>query len=179
MSELTRFVHSFQKALQLEMAAMREQLGSFEVALLHGQALGLPSDGSPVKFRYDFSLATPNEKLAVHMECTLRREKSEYLVKIVQTGTHSVQLECGENIPLAGVGHVLVIYPWFLYEKLLAALAVLTPDHNIDNALRLFGLRPHQQLKRIPPLPHGQLNDSQQRAIEPIVPRTGQGRYQR
>ena len=50
MSELTRFIHSSQKALRLEMAAMRKQLGSFEVALLHDQALGLPSDGSPVKW---------------------------------------------------------------------------------------------------------------------------------
>jgi hypothetical protein len=63
MTELTRFVHSFQKALRLEMEAMREQLGSFKVSLFNGQALDPPGGISPEKFRCAFSLAAPNEKL--------------------------------------------------------------------------------------------------------------------
>lgn len=165
MPELTRFVRSFQKALRLEMETMRNQMGSFEVPLLHGRVLEPPAEDSSIRFRYVFSLAGPNEKLNAHLECTLRHEKSEYLVRVVAVSPDSIQLACGERIPLDGIGHLLVIYPWFLYEKLLSALAELSPNHHIDNGLRLFGRLPNAPLARIPLLDHSELNTSQQRAI--------------
>ena len=137
MTELTRFVGTFHKALRIEMAAMRDQLGSFEVPLTHGRAVAI-DDPAAAGFRYAFALGAPNEKLAPHMECTLRREKSEYLVKIAQIGADGLQLECDEELPVDGVGHVLVISHWFLYVKLMGALGELSPDYRIDNAMRLF-----------------------------------------
>ena len=166
MPELSTFVRSFQKALRLEMETMRSQMGSFEVPLFRGRARDSIDGGPAASNRYTFSHAGSNEKLNAHLECTLRKEKSEYLVRIVAVEADSLELQCSENIPLDGKGHTLVIYPWFLYEKLLSALAELTSDRHADNALRLFGQLPNTNLGRTLRLNHSALNTSQQQAIE-------------
>jgi hypothetical protein len=165
MTELTQFVRGFQKALHIEIETMRGQRGSFEVPVFNGRKQDLAFSDTTTHRRYVFSYAVANEKLNVHLECTLRHEKTEYLVTVASVDTGSVQLECNENIPLEGKGHTLVIYPWFLYEKLLSGLSEILPGHPIDNALRLFARSPACELDRSPRLDHSNLNASQQRAI--------------
>jgi superfamily I DNA and/or RNA helicase len=71
--------------------------------------------------------------------------------------------------PLAlGAGDgVLVVYPWFLYEKLKARLGELRADrHEVARALALFGKLPRAHAARSLVLDHGELNDSQRRAVQ-------------
>ena len=165
MTELTQFIRGFQKALHIEIETMRGQRGSFEVPLFNGRKQDSAFSDTTTHRRYVFSYAVANEKLNVHLECTLRHENSEYLVRVASVDTGPVQLECNENIPLEGKGHTLEIYPWFLYEKLLSGLSGILPGHPIDNALRLFARSPACELDRSPRLDHSSLNASQQRAI--------------
>ena len=165
MTELTQFIRGFQKALHIEIETMRGQRGSFELPLFNGRKQDSAFSDTTTHRRYVFSYAVANEKLNVHLECTLRHEKSEYLVRVASVDTGSVQLECNQDIPLEGKGHTLEIYPWFLYEKLLSGLSEILPGHSIDNALRLFARSPSCQLDRSPRLDHSSLNPSQQRAI--------------
>ncbi len=56
-----KFVATFQRAIDGEMAALKERLGPFEVPLLRGQKI--TSDESEREFRYRFELARSEEKL--------------------------------------------------------------------------------------------------------------------
>jgi hypothetical protein len=141
LGELDRFVSAFSKAIRGEMESMRKQLGSFEIPLGSGQLLDNYGENTSA---YRFVISSQNEKLHPGLECTLRSEKSEFLVQINQVSALSIDLSCSENLPLANRAHVLVIYPWFLYEKLLSTLDNLRDADSfyIDSAMRLFGKRP-------------------------------------
>jgi ATP-dependent exoDNAse (exonuclease V) alpha subunit len=166
LSELDRFIDTFSKAIRGEMESMRKQLGSFEIPLGTGQQ---SDTNSSKKHAYHFSLPAANDKLHPGLECTLRCEKSEFHLQIIQVEANSIDIECDESLPLDDRKHILVIYPWFLYEKLLASLESLRDpmDFHIDSAMRLFGKRaPQIDPSQRPQLDHPGLNPSQMRAIE-------------
>ena len=165
MSELTQFVVGFQKSLRIEMETMRSQMRSFEFPLFNGRAQNPDLGEITDRYNYQFSHTGSTDKLNPDQEYTLRHEGCEYLIRVTAVNVDALQLQCAERIPINAKGHTLVIDPWFLYEKLLDALTSLSPEQNIDNALRLFGRLPTTPLNLSPQLDHGELNESQQRAI--------------
>jgi superfamily I DNA and/or RNA helicase len=101
-------------------------------------------------------------------ECTLVYEKGEVLVTITELPQDKVRLRSEREIDVRYPPYTLVIYPWFLYEKLKHALESLLQGEYffVPNALMLFGkLPPHKQAQ---PLltEHPGLNDSQQQALQ-------------
>jgi len=165
-SLLRRFIDSFKKAIQSEMEAMRKRLGPFEVSLTDGSALETGEDHSD-RF-YNFRVLTPNEKLVLNSECSLRTENNENLVTITGIDGDKITLRCSQKIELAANDHKLVIYPWFLYEKLIQVLDSLLdhPDFFISNALMLFGKFPPQFDQKLLRLDHPELNQSQNEAVQ-------------
>jgi superfamily I DNA and/or RNA helicase len=165
-SLLERFIRSFQKAITAEMAAMRQRLGPFEVPLGQGRSLD-PTEGEPGR-SYTFKVLQPNDKLVLQAECTLRYGAGEILVTITDLHQDEVTLRSERPIGLTYDDYTLVIYPWFLYEKLQLGLESLLDADTfyVDNALLLFG---HGQPRRQPQplqLSHLGLNASQARAVQ-------------
>lgn len=164
---LKRFITSFQKAITTEMEAMRQRLGPFEVPLSAGTVVDM-GDNEQERF-YTFKIAKANEKLALQTECTLRYEAGEQLVTITDLGQTEVTIRSERKIDLGYQDYVLVIYPWFLYERLKLALESLleSEDYFVSNALLLFGKEAPQKQ---PPHPlradHTELNHSQQQAVQ-------------
>jgi hypothetical protein len=70
-------------------------------------------------------------------ECTLRSEKGEILVTITELSNNEVVLRSGQEIDLTSGPFTLIIYPWFLYERLQQALEHLkkSQDMFIPHAL--------------------------------------------
>jgi len=159
------FVDSFQKAVTREMAAMREQLGPFEVPLGGARVVDEGSDREI--YQYSFRIGVPNDKLVLSGECSLRHDVGEHLVTITEIQKDIVTLACEHRIRLNQETYTLVIYPWFLYEKLQNALAGLlkSSDIYLENALRTFGRVPPVRQTSAMVLSHSQLNDSQRSAV--------------
>jgi hypothetical protein len=165
---LTRFVRSFQQAIREEMTAMRERLGSFELPLRAGSVLSLDEDGA--RGRYRFELVGESDKLMVGMDCSLRIAGAEHLVSIESLERATLVVRASRRITIGDGTAVLVVYPWFLYQKLDTRLGELACDrHEVERALALFGKLPHvRHVRGARPLTldHGALNDSQRRAVE-------------
>jgi superfamily I DNA and/or RNA helicase len=163
---LKQFITSFQKAIRAEMAAMRQRLGPFEVPLAPGQAL---EGGDQERDQlYQFQVLQANDKLVLQAECTLVYEGGEALVTITGIEGDRLTIRSQQYIPLNYHTYTLVIYPWFLYEKLIVSLESLldSPDFFVQQAMTLFGKG--QPRKRAQPLlvEHTALNDSQRRAVQ-------------
>ncbi|MFA6108457.1 MAG: DEAD/DEAH box helicase [Candidatus Latescibacterota bacterium] len=165
---LARFIQSFQRAIGAEMDAMRASLGPFEVVLGAGRAVGIAEEEPGRSHQYDFDLPGANDKLAVGLECSLRTGQSEYLVTLTRLEPGVLRLSSPTEIALDQGPCTLVLYPWFLYERLLSALGSLTvvPDLFPQSSLRLFGRLPVTVTERAVALPHPELNASQRRAVE-------------
>jgi molybdopterin-guanine dinucleotide biosynthesis protein len=163
---LERFISSFQKAIRAEMEAMRQRLGPFEVPLTQGRSLD-PAEGEPGR-SYVFKVLQSNDKLVPQLECTLRYNGGEILVTITDLRQEEVTVRADRPISLSGDNYTLVIYPWFLYEKLQVALESLVNADTFfpDKALLLFGYgQPGQDLQPLQ-LEHPGLNDSQLQAVQ-------------
>ncbi len=163
---LDRFIRSFQKAISTEMDTMRQRLGPFEVPLGHGRSLDL-AEGEPSR-GYVFKVLHSNDKLIQQAECTLRYGGGEVLVTITDLYQDEVTLRSERPISLTYNDYTLVIYPWFLYEKLQAALASLLDSDTfyLDKALLLFGHGQPNRQPRLLQLDHPGLNDSQLQAVQ-------------
>ena len=162
---LARFVAAFERGVRVEMTAMRARLGTFEVPVTGGRALA--EDSTSDRFRYSFELAAPNEKLGSGVECTLRLGPSEWLVTVEDADNGRVTLATSRPVEPAQRPGVLVIYPWFLYERLLTALADLSaPDACIERALALFGKGEVQRANTRLARDHSALDASQRAAVQ-------------
>ena len=159
------FVKHFKRAIDLEMDAMRVRQGPFEVTLERWETLleeGEIEGGEEV---VSWKVITPNEKLAEGLECTLRTDDGETLVKIVRMVPGSVLLECAGKMPDVQRA-TLVIYPWFLYEKLSASLSRLfDEDYYTDQALKVFGKKPAARTPLDNHNEYRELNSSQKEAL--------------
>lgn len=159
---LARFVSTFRRAIRGEMEAMRARLGPFEVVLGEGELLDAEGD----RARYRYGLPSVSDKLMVGIECSLRTGGREALVTVERLGGGSVILRGGRAIEL-GATATLVVYPWFLYEKLERALEGLSPQTSeVERALSLFGRGEPTRRARSLVLDHGVLNGSQQAAVQ-------------
>lgn len=165
-SLLKRFIHSFKKAISAEMEAMRQRLGPFEVPLGHGRSLN-PTEGESGR-SYSFKVLQLNDKLTLQADCTLRYGGSELLVTITDLHQDEVTLRSERPIGLTYDYYTLVIYPWFLYEKLQLALESLLDSDTfyVDNALLLFGHGYPRRQSQPLQLEHSALNSSQAQAVQ-------------
>lgn len=159
------FIVHFHRAITQEMAAMRERMGSFEVYLAEGRSVEAEEEKEGV--RYAFRLSSTDEKLVLGMECSLRIAGGESLVRVVELDGPTVTLWSAHEIGIASGSATLLIYPWYLYEKLRTVLGDLNKeDFFLDRALALFGKlgagsRPRKLLRE-----HEILNDSQRAAVQ-------------
>lgn len=161
-----QFVKTFQKAVRAEMEAMREQLGPFELPVSAPGEVATPADNL---FKlYEVTAEASSEKLVLNGECTLAYDSGETLVTLTAIDGDQLTLRCDTELPQNSVSWTLVIYPWFLYERLLQTLESLpkSPDFHATSALTLFGKL--QPLRRPTPItvPSPELNASQQRAVQ-------------
>src|SRR4051812_6301849 len=122
---LSSFVSHFSRAIRQEMEAMRERRGSFEVVLTDGRrnVPDEPEGGAS----YTFRALSLDDKLVPGIECTLRAFDAEHLVRIDRIDGAEVTLWSERPLALEDGHAVLVIYPWFLYERLLKALEEIEP----------------------------------------------------
>ena len=166
MQLVERFISSFRKAILAEMQAMQERLGSFEVPVSSGRMLD--ADDADGRKLFAFDIAGPNDKLIVHSECTFSTAREEWLVTIEEMTDSEITLSCGDELPLGGEPAVLVVYPWFLYQRLLAALESLPAStcHFVENALMAFGKRAPTTKRQPICSEHGELDTSQRRAVQ-------------
>lgn len=163
---LTRFIESFVKAIRSEMSAMRNRLGPFELPLRDGSLVERIEENGAVTVQ--FKMMGPSDKLTLNAECVLREESAEYPVVISDIREGKVNLTCDSDIRLSSGEFKLIIYPWFLYERLITVLEALPDQKNnaIEMGLTLFGkIEPASQpvpLKRN----HSMLNHSQRLAVQ-------------
>ena len=168
---IERFIEIFKKAVLVEMEAMKDRLGPFEVPLLRGRILeGAEVPDNAGHFHYSFQIGKANDKIVLGIECNLVAGSSDHLVTVTRIEGEEIVVRGEQAIDAAANPLNLVIYPWFLYEKLLIALQSLVDSDtfHVDSAVTLFGKMPPLQL----PAPtdeirvHEELNDSQQRAVQ-------------
>ena len=144
---------------------MRERRGSFEIALAGGERN--ESDEVQGGGNVTYRVLSADEKLVAGVECTLRTLEAEYLVRVERFEGASVVLWCDRRIELGSGEASLVIYPWFLYEKLLKVLGEINLNRfSVERAMALFGkLRPTSQRRELL-REHAALNASQRAAVQ-------------
>jgi hypothetical protein len=165
---LRKFLSTFDLAIAREMDAMRERMGPFEIELGNGQAQAGPEHA----FAYLFDVFGSDESLVVGMECTLKRGTGESIVTVGSLGSSGsggrvVTLFSGRELRALEGPASLVIYPWFLYERLRAVLSEMgrREDYFFDSALRTFGKLPAKRAPVPRKVDLSGLNESQQAAV--------------
>lgn len=163
---LQSFIDSFVAGLSAEMFAMQKKLGPYELALS-----GMRELENLEEFRlYGFTAKQPSDKLVAQLECTLRADTAELPVRIASISEEELVLRSEGEIPANASNYSLIVYPWFLYERLkLALLSILQSDTFFpESGLRLFGKLPPLKLDWGGELPDGtnRLNEAQSRALE-------------
>jgi hypothetical protein len=147
------------------MEAMRERHGSFEVVLTDGHRNVL--DEAEGGASYTFRVLSLDEKLVAGLECTLRASDAEQLVRIERIDGADVTLSSERPIALRDGHAVLVIYPWFLYDRLLKALEEIDPHRfAVERAMTLFGKLDATFEPRALIRAHASLNASQRAAVQ-------------
>jgi len=144
---------------------MRERRGSFEVVLTDGQrnVLDEPEGGAV----YTFRALSVDDKLVAGLECTLRTPDAEHLVRVDRIDGSEVTLWSERPVSLHDGQAVLVIYPWFLYERLLKVLEEIDPHRfAVERAMTLFGKLDATSHSRELVRDHTSLNASQRAAIQ-------------
>jgi hypothetical protein len=159
--DLKQFTEAFIRAVGIEMDEMKNRLGSFEIPLVAGRKQGREDRV------YLFSLQAPSDKLFPGIECELRHPSGSYLVTVTEIADTSVCVESRDPISLLSTPYTLVIYPWFLYERLIGALESLTEstNHFVESAFRAFGRGVVQTGRAELKEEHSELNESQQAAV--------------
>lgn len=168
--EIQSFTNAFCRAIRIEMEEMRRQLGPFEVPVTGGAPL--PSDGTAggagAPQRRLLRAFQANDKLMAGIDCTLRHDGGEEPVTIADVDGLDVTVEVSGSLPSPRGSMTLVIYPWFLYERLIRALEDL-PDGATrypESALAVFGKRPAEARPAADLLrAHEGLNESQTAAV--------------
>ncbi len=155
---LARFVSAFKRGIEGELAAMRESAETFELALVRGEDLG--------GLRYSFEPAR-SDRLAAGSVAVLKSPRGEHRVVVERVADDRVVLLADHAIDVAGPC-ALVIAPWFLYDRLVAALDEISAA---PLALMLFGKQPPG--RPAPPVAsvelrrdHGELDPSQRAAVQ-------------
>ncbi len=162
---LASYIAHFKRAIAQELDAMRERMGPFEISLADGESV--ESDDEKDRWRYAFRLTSTDEKLVRGIDCTLQVAGNEYLVRVEELDGGGVVLRSAGEVALGPGSATLVIYPWFLYEKLRSVLDNLDEEHYpVLRALTLFGKFPPTSQRRTLLRGHEDLNTSQRAAVQ-------------
>ena len=156
MSELlARFVAAFKRGIEGEVAAMQSSSEVYEIRLARGEELG--------GLRFSFEVAA-NERLTPGTACTLRTPRGDQRVTIERIVEGRITITAAQPIDLAA-SCVLVVAPWFLYERMVQALDGLTAER-AGLALMLFGKQPHARTATSLRCDHSALDLSQRAAVQ-------------
>ncbi|MEJ7596329.1 MAG: AAA domain-containing protein [Kofleriaceae bacterium] len=156
---LARFVAAFKRGIEGELAAMHDSAAAFEIPLARGEQTGA--------LRYGFELATSGDRLAPGTVCSLRSPRGEQRIVVERCEDARLTLTATQAIDIDSAPIVLVVAPWFLYDRLLQALDELDVDrHAVAVALRLFGKQPHTRTPTVLRCDHGALDASQRTAVQ-------------
>jgi hypothetical protein len=162
---LGSFVSHFTRAIRQEMEAMRERRGSFEVVLTGGQRLVPDATGGGASYTY--TALSLDDKIVPGLECTLRTSDTEHLVRVDRIDGTDVTVWSERPVVLRDGHAVLVIYPWFLYERLITVLEGIDPDRfAVERAMTLFGKSAATFEARALLRSHASLNPSQRAAVQ-------------
>jgi hypothetical protein len=156
---LDRFVAAFTRGIEAEIAALSGQSETFQIRLSGGEELG--------SSRYSFDLPETSDRLSPGGDASLRTARGEQRVAIDRIEERRVTITAPLPIDLGATPFDLVVAPWFLYERLVQALAGLDPDrHSVELALTLFGKR--SPVRAASPLraDHQALDASQRAAVQ-------------
>jgi len=145
-----KFIAAFQRGIEGELDAMKASAEAFEVPLARGEELGA--------LRYTFELPA-HDRLVPGTVCAL---KSGQRVTIERVAEDRVTLVATQPIDL-GADNALVVAPWFLYDRLIQALADMKPS---QLALTLFGKQPAVRGEATILREHGELEASQRAAVQ-------------
>ena len=160
-----RFLATFRKALAVESEAVRLRFGPAEVPVAALTELLPGSAARPWVYRAD--LLARADKLLPDLECRLRLGPDEAPVKLLTVDAAAVTFQSRTALPPASPDLRLVVYPWFLYDRLGEALAALekTEVNSLRPAFMAFGcLPPEYHVQRLV-LRHDSLNRSQGMAL--------------
>ena len=164
---LQRFIESFTRAVTGEMECMRQRMGPYEIPVAAGEAL--EQDEGDRRFLYAFRVLQPSDKLVQGGECNLVTAAGDDLVSVVSIAGDRIVLASTRPVDLLQGRAMLVIYPWFLYERLLTALGSVRERDSFHTrtALALFGKLPAHRWtpSHDTQLPAAGLNDSQRQAV--------------
>ncbi|MBT3272174.1 MAG: AAA family ATPase, partial [Spirochaetales bacterium] len=170
-SNLEQFTQVFSRAIQIEMAEMKRRLGTFEISLGPGKKLPVPT-GETI---YKFDLPLNTDKLVPGVECELRFAGGSMLVSVQELGSDFIVICSKASISLTTGPFSLVVYPWFLYERLIAALERLAESGKtrverdggffFESAFRAFGKIKSNNSFSVMAGTFNQLNESQKSAI--------------
>ena len=156
---LARFVATFKRGIEGELAAMHESAAAFEIPLSRGDDLGA--------LRYSFELATASDRLAPGTVCSLRSPRGEQRITVERCDDARLTLVATQPIDVTSSPVVLIVAPWFLYDRLLQSLAELDVErHDVSLALRLFGKQPHRRTPTLLRCNHAALDASQLAAVQ-------------
>lgn len=150
---LARFVAAFKRGIEGELAAVRASAQLAEVPLERGEELGA--------LRYSFARPTA-ERLTPGTICALTAALGEQRVVIERVTDARITLVASQPIDV-GAPCALLVAPWFLYERLLQALAGITAA---PLALTLFGKQPPRRSATPLLRDHAALNASQRAAVQ-------------
>jgi hypothetical protein len=153
---LARFVSAFKRGIAGELKAMRQATAAFETVLMAGEDLG--------GLRYSFD-AGSTDRVAAGNACSLRTGRGEQRVTIERVTDGRVTIHADQPVDVAS-SCVLVVAPWFLYERLLQALDGIRAA---PLAMTLFGKQPPTRTRAQLTRGHAALNASQQAAVELCV----------
>ncbi|HEY1816063.1 MAG TPA: AAA domain-containing protein [Kofleriaceae bacterium] len=148
---LAKFVAAFKRGIDGELAAMREAAASSEIPLARGEDLG--------SLRYSFEVS---ERLAPGTACSLRDARGEQRVTIERVADQRVTIGADRPIDASGPC-ALVVAPWFLYERLQAALDAIRAA---PLAMTLFGKTAATRAPAILARDHAALDASQRAAVQ-------------
>ena len=155
---LARFVAAFKRGIEGELAAMHDATESFELPLAKGEDLGT--------LRYAFEVAT-TDRLAPGTVCSLRTPRGEQRIAVEQHDHGRVTFVATQPIDVTTGPHVVIVAPWFLYDRLIQALDELSVErHGIALALRLFGKQPYTRTATALRCDHAALDPSQRSAVQ-------------
>lgn len=157
-----RFLASFRTALRLECQAVRQRYGPAEVPVVALTELVPGGQGREWVYRAD--LAARTDQLLPDMECRLRAAgTAEVTVTLLTVDGLAVSFRCATALEAAAADVRLIVYPWFLYERLQEALDALAAVDaaSLRPAFTAFGCcAPELRVQRLV-LRHDGLNRSQ------------------
>ncbi len=170
MQLLSQFKKTFIKAIELEMEALKKKQGAFEVRVSYDSAV---QQGDRKKNLHLFEVKTSIDKLSAGMQCSLKFKNTDYTAEIFSVDDVKCEINIDSTIIISPLDEaVIVVNPWFLFEKLIEGINSL--DHitpGLELAFTAFGKSRATVLKNSDPVPgklsgaFSALNESQKDAV--------------